>query len=315
MIHIFLKLKFAFVLTLVFAAFSVAQTTLPINDILNNTEKQTKVYREEFANLLADETKTFEEFDKNGQVKEKRVIESNFLVYQSTQNADKITEYRNVIKVDGKNVGESEQRASDFFEKVLKSTTAEKELDRIRDESNRYDKTLDISGYTLYQAIFIPEKLRADFDFKLLSNQTFNGRNVFVFEYQQIKDNSFIAINDKSKKDATVNIDLGGFGKDVNGRFRGKLFIDAETFEVLYEKRETTIQPPKLSNPFVIMSAELEYQKNELNILVPKRILIEDFTFKIKGKEKNVESKKRTRLTFDYTKFTRSNVEVEGEVK
>jgi hypothetical protein len=50
---------------------------------------------------LAVETKTFEKYDKNGELKDETVIESNFFVYQSSKDEKTSAELRNVIKATG----------------------------------------------------------------------------------------------------------------------------------------------------------------------------------------------------------------------
>ncbi|HEX8638236.1 MAG TPA: hypothetical protein VF692_09250, partial [Pyrinomonadaceae bacterium] len=84
---IFAALAFI-LLTSVFAYAQNSAPTAPmtppsLETILSESQKQSEAYRESFRNLLAEETKTFEEFDKNGALNEKTTVKSNFLVYQS----------------------------------------------------------------------------------------------------------------------------------------------------------------------------------------------------------------------------------------
>ncbi|MCA1624632.1 MAG: hypothetical protein LC778_12705 [Acidobacteria bacterium] len=155
-------------------------TPFSMENALTEAEKQTDVYRENFNNLLAEETKTFEEYKKDGALKNSRAIESNFLVYQSANNPGSVVEYRNVTRVDGKTVGDSEKRAQDFFEKVLKSSTADQELKKIQQESSRYDKNLDISGLTLNQAPVLLAHIRPFFDFQFLGKENIGGSKVII---------------------------------------------------------------------------------------------------------------------------------------
>ncbi|HXH69942.1 MAG TPA: hypothetical protein VNI60_06290, partial [Pyrinomonadaceae bacterium] len=94
---------------------------LTIETILPEAEKQAINYQQSFLNLLGEETKTFEDFDKNGNAKNSRVIVSNLIVYQSPKNESIITEYRNITKVDGKSVSNTDKRIQDFFEELGKS--------------------------------------------------------------------------------------------------------------------------------------------------------------------------------------------------
>jgi len=289
-------------------------TPVSLETILTEAEKRTVSYRENFNSLLADETKTFEEFDKKGKPDDKRTVESNFLVYQSAKDPEKIFEYRNVVRVDGKTVG-GDKRAEDFFEKVLKSTTADKELDRVRTESNRYDKGLDISGLTLNQAVILAPNLRPVFDFKLLASEIIEGNEVFVVEYRQNADSPDIAIGAANENKAKINIEVGK-DKNLNGRLRGKLWIDARTFQLWREESEVIVQPNVIRNPLTAQTNTFEYQKSDFGILVPKKIIVQSYFIKIKNKGEEVIHFLQTRATFEYTKFTKSDVEVKsGEVK
>ena len=97
----------------------------------------------------------------------KRTVESNFFVYQSSKDGKTSSELRNVIKVDDELVPDSQARADRFLGELQKTKTVEKELEKIQDESLRYDKNFIISGLTLYQAIPLVENMRPYFDFKL----------------------------------------------------------------------------------------------------------------------------------------------------
>jgi len=289
-------------------------TPVTLEGILTEAEKQTQNYRQAFNSLLAEETKTFEEYNKDGEAKKRRSVESNFLVYQSTKNENFITEYRNVVKVDGKAVGDSNKRAEDFFENVLKSTSAESELDKILEESTRYDKTLNISGFTLYQSPILTAYIRPAFDFRLNGRETFNGRTVYSINYQQKSKSPYVLFNEKvaftDKIYINYEIELPKQIKEPNALLRGKLWIDAETFEVLREELEQTIQPKGATNPLVVLRTELEYQKNEPGLVTPKKITLT--YYEVRRKDEQLTVQKDTVATFEYTKFTKSDVEVKS---
>ena len=110
-----------------------------------------------FRDLLAAETKTFERYEKNGDLDDQTKVESNFFVYQSSKDGKTSSELRNVIKVDDELVPDSQARANRFLGELQKAKTVEKELEKIQDESLRYDKNFIISGLTLYEAIPLVE--------------------------------------------------------------------------------------------------------------------------------------------------------------
>jgi len=324
----FRKIIYAAILTALTAIFTFAQTPAPmptpqpsptpvsLKTILTEAEKQTIAYRENFANLLAEEAKVFEKYDKKGKAGDKRTVESNFLVYQSAKDANSISEYRNVTRVDGKTVGDNEKRAEDFFEKVLKSTTADKELERIREENSRYDKNLVINGITLNQAVVLAAHIRPFFDFKIVGREQFEGREMFVVSYQQKSKSPYISVNEDNKSDKLFiefDVDTPGSVKELSALLRGELWIDAETYDVWRERRELTVQPTGAANPFVVIEISFDYQKSENIGITPKRIVL--INYALKRKDEELKVLKQTQATFEYTKFTKSDVEVKsGEV-
>jgi hypothetical protein len=289
-----------------------APTPVTLEMILTEAERQTQNYRQAFNSLLAEETKTFEEYGKNGEAKKRRTVESNFLVYQSTRNENLIIEYRNVVKVDGKSVGDSAKRAEDFFENVLKSTTAETELEKILVESTRYDKTLDISGFTLNQSPILAAHIRPALDFRLSGQETLNGRKVYAITYLQKAKSPYLLFNERpantDKLYINYEVELPKQIKDPNALLRGKLWIDAETFEIWREEREQTIQID--GSPTVVFRTEFEYQKNEPGFVTPKKITLT--YYELKRKDEQYMTVKDTVATFEYTKFTKSDVEVKS---
>jgi hypothetical protein len=287
-----------------------------LETILTEAEKQTILYRENFSNLLAEETKTFEKYDKKGKLDETRTVEANFLVYQSAKNPNFIAEYRNVTKVDGKIVGDNEKRAEDFFEKVLKSTTADKELEKIRTENSRYDKDLVINGITLNQASVLAAHMRPFFDFKVIRRVQIEGREMYLISYQQKSKSPYIFVNESGTSDKSFlefDVDAPGSAKDLAALLRGQYWIDAETYEVWRERRELTLQPIGATEPFVVMETDFDYQKSENIGITPKKIVLTDY--ELKRKDGAFRIIKETRATFEYQKFTKSGVDVKsGEV-
>jgi len=295
-------------------------TPVTLDIVLASAGNQTVSYREEFKNLLGEETKTFESFDKNGKSKKQIVVESNFIVYQSPKDETQVGEYRNVVKVDGKTVGDNEKRATNLFENLAKSASAQTELEDIQKESSRYDKTLDINGFTLFQVPVLAEHIRPFFDFRLDGQEMVDGNDVYVVSYQQKSKSPFVIFNDDQPKPAKlyVSYDVGvpKFIQEPNALLRGKIWIDKQTFQIRRERRELTIQPSEQTTPLLVNETELEYQPSEVGILTPKRIVFTDYNVKSKDKGKTISAVLDTKATFVYTKFTKSEVDVKsGEVK
>ena len=302
------------------ATVSATATPTPLETIVAEAEKQTRNYREEFKNLLGDETKTFETFDKKGQTKKQTVVESNFIVYQSPKDENLVTEYRNVVKVNGKAVGDSDRRATNLFENLANSASAQQELENVQKESSRYDKTLDINGFTLFQSPVLAEHARPFFDFALDAPETIDGAEVYVVSYRQKSKSPYVIFNDDQPKPdklfVSFDVDAPDSITEPNALLRGKIWIDKATFQIRRERRELTIQPAALSAPLVVNETDIEYQPSEVGILTPKRIVFTDYNVKSKNKGQDISAVLDTKATFVYTKFTKSDVEVKsGDVK
>jgi len=285
---------------------------MSLETVLAEAEKQTLNYREVFNNLLATETKTFEKYDKNGDLKNRTIVESLFFVYQSSKDEKTSSELRNVVKVDDKLVPDSQARADRFLGELQKTKTVENELEKIQDEGSRYDKTLKISGLTLYEAIALSPNLRPSFEFKLLGNENYQGNEVFIVSYQQTKKSPFITINEKQSKDrglkANFDASLPGSLKKTDVFLRGKLWIDAKTFQIWREERQLAVQT---AEPIVTMETIFEYQPSEYGIFVPKQISLLENSIKKNSKDDQYGAVKNSRVTFDYSKFRKSEVDVQ----
>ncbi|HQU85077.1 MAG TPA: hypothetical protein PKY59_18190 [Pyrinomonadaceae bacterium] len=304
----FRKFIFLAVLT-IFGSFSVSAQTADLQTILTEAQKQTDFYRETFRNLLAEETKTFEEFDKNGISDKRSVVKSNFLVYQSGKDATKTAELRNVIEVDGKTIPNSQKRSDELFAELEKSETYESELKKIVKESLRFDKTWEINGVTLNEGFVLHPNFRSSFDFKLVGSENLPEGSFYVVNYRQNKSNPNIIINGKPSKtnDLTlqVQINVPSSLKKEELILSGKLWIDAKTFQILREERNIV---PKSNDLLILHTTNLEYAPSEYGILVPKTIALTFFD--AKKQNNNLSMIKDTVVNFDYSKFRKTETDI-----
>jgi hypothetical protein len=289
---------------------------LSANEILDKGVGQTRIYLETFKNLLSSETKTFEVYDKKGEIKKRRTITSSFIVYQLSKGGGRIAEYRNVLAVDGKTLDKTDERAQDFFERVEKAESSGQELGAIEKESLRYDDPIQINGLTLFQSLATAKNLRPLFEFTLEGKQIFNGAEVYVISYRQTQGSPDITLNSNEQRPGdriTLNMVVEVDGNPVlNERMRGKFLIDAATFRLWREEREITVQPAGFDVPLAAIREDFDYQNSDFEMLVPKKIT--HTHYRIKTKEKLAV--KEVRVTFEYSKFTRPDVEVKGaEIK
>ncbi len=289
-----------------------AQTSPNLETILSEAQKQTEFYKETFRNLLAEETKVFEEFDKDGNSDGRTAVKSIFLVYQSGRNANVTTELRNVVEVNGKLVPNSQKRSDDFLAELEKTTTLEKELNKIQREGAKYDKTIEVYGLTLNEAVVLSPNIRPFFEFKLLGRENYQGNDVYIISYQQTRKSPYIVINGKDSvsNEAGLNFkfDIPGSLKNNDNFLRGKLWIDAKDFQLRREEQELTVNSPA---PLTLLTAGFEYQPSNYGILVPKTISLTTFELKKQKRDGNFISIKDTSVNFDYSKFRQTNVEVQ----
>jgi len=314
----FMKKSILGALTIIFiGAIGVfAQAPLPsptpppaLDAILTESQKQTDFYRETFKNLLADELKTFEEFDKKGNSDKKSTVKSSFLVYQSGKNAKTTAELRNVLEVNGKLIPDSQKRGEEFLAELDKQTTLESELKKLEKESSKYDNSWTVYGLTLNEAVSLAPNLRPNFDFKLVGTENYQGNEVYVVSYQQTKKSPNITVDNKNLSPdqfyLSFGLDLPGSLKKEGVFLRGKLWIDAKTFQIWREEQELTAQ---IAQPLVVLSTIFEYQTSDYGILVPKNIVLTVYNAKKDGSK--YYTVKDTTIGFEYSKFRQTNVDV-----
>src|SRR5215203_3712793 len=283
----------------------------PLNVILDSAALKSENYREAFKNLLANELKTFEQFDNKGDSDKKTVVKSSFLVYQSGKSATSTAELRNILEVNGSPIPDSQKRGEEFLAELDKQTTLERELKKLQSESSKYDKTWLVYGLTLNQAVALKPQLRPVFDFQLVGREILDGNDVYVVSYQQKTKSPRITVNEKSNlgpNEVSVNFNIGipAELKKTDKFLRGKLWIDAKTFQVWREERELTA---RISDPVMLLTNVFEYQSSGFGILVPKSITMTIYNAK-KEKGDRFSSVKDMVMNFEYSNFRQTNVEV-----
>lgn len=179
-------------------------------------------------------------------------------------------------------------------------------------EGSRFDEEISLSLFTLYQSVALAENLRPFFEFKIEGKETMAGSDVYVVSFQQIKDSPYI-ITDAKKEPADgkltlkYDVDFNG-GRDVNGRLRGKFWIDANTFQVWQEQRNLTIQPEGFPAPVVFAENIFDFQKSDFGILTPRKISYAQYRLD----KKDRDARKEASVTFEYDQFTKPDVEVKS---
>jgi hypothetical protein len=278
-------------LGLIFLPLVYAQTVTPTaQTLITKYLTRADEYSATFKNLTTEETKYIEDFDADGKLKKQRTIVSELLVYQPMRGDSIPAEYRSVRSVDGKPLPDPEKRALKMFDDIAKAGSVNDEWERVRKEWAKYDGEYTWWGFTINQAV----ALRGSRDycvFALLGQEEIAGRKTHVVFYRQVAPSPSYTgptylVNSIRKFDRY---------RDYPALFVGKLWLDAETFQLHREERAMGIYAPNekvnfvtygqlrdlLSSPrasefnnLVVARWRLAYQPSEFGIMTPKEIEI-----------------------------------------
>lgn len=306
--QIFILILLVFVLAI--APFAQLPPALTVSEVVNRASTRRLVYVDEFKNLISQETKSFEIYDKKGAIRKRRTVDSTFLVYQLSRDEKRIAEFRNVISVDGKPLSSVDKRAASLFESISRSESSKKELEKLQNESLRFDEELFITDLTLFQAVALAENMRPYFEFRLAGKESIDGVEVYVLSYRQVKKSPYIFMDPKMQPtdgSLSVYFDVGRkFNGDAGERLSGTFWIDASTFQVRRELRALTLKPDGVSTPVKFAETTFEYQNSDFGILTPQKITHAQYRI---DPDKRTSSKEAV-VAFVYDKFTKPDVEV-----
>jgi hypothetical protein len=272
---------------------------LPQQDVIQRASLGISEYKAKFKDLTAEELQTVEEFDDKGNLKKQRRIAADLFIYQSQLDPTQMVEYRDVKAVDGVAIKKRDTRLVHLLNKSAKADSVKKELDRINRESRRYDLNYSMYGMTLNQGLLLIENLRASFEFKVAGHEQVSGHDSVVIEYEQVSPNADIAM-----KLTSLPSELKG----ADTRYRGRLWLDAETSQIRREVREMVIVHPSLTRPLLLMKYDLDYVDSRFGFLTPQRIVISTYNHGHTGADKKPELLLGGRVTFEYGAFTKFDV-------
>ena len=283
-------------------------TRAELESFLKRAAAATEQYSETFKNLTAEETKTFEDYDKKGRVEAVRKIRSAFIVYQSPKNAE-VNEFRNVLEVNGKNVARSDAEMEELFKKLSQEGYVAGEWQKIIRDGVRFDGKSSAWGMTLWQESPLG-KLKPFFEFTVAGKEILADRNVIVIEYRQTKPTLLIKFNPtredwiKEPQGREYHAPVSEAFLPANPKIVGKLWLDAETGQIWRNEFKIIIAPPQLSEPLDAMALVCEYQPSEFGILVPRKFF---YTFnRITGSsEINLSVVRDRTMLFEYSKFSK----------
>lgn len=273
-------------------------TPAEVKELIRLANLRINEYRDKFKDLTADEEQKVEEYDGEGKLKRQRLIVSDLIIYQSQLDPSSMSEYRNVRMVDGVAVAKRDERLVNLFGRLAKADSVKKELDRINRESRRYDLDNSFYGLTLNEGLLLSENLLPSFQFTDAGREQIKGRDVVVLQYQQVARSPHL----------TLKISLPDELKGAESRYRGRLWLDAETAQLWREERELTLQHPSVSRPLILMRFEFEYTDSSFGILTPQRIVFSTYNKGRVGPDKVPEQRVVGKITFQYSGFRRFDV-------
>lgn len=251
-----------------------------------------------FKDLTAEETKTVERVRESGEASRRRQIVSDLIVYRSVLDNGSMAEYRDVRTVDGAPVEGRQERVVALFERQSRSGSVREELARVNREGSRYDLDRTVGGLTIAQGLPLQPWARSFFDFTLAGQERVGGRDTIVVAYQQAVPNPRFGF------DFSLPSEL----KRAAPLYRGRLWLDAETHQVLREVREVAVQS------VVIQRTEFEYAQSRFGIALPTRIVFSTFQ-RFGRNDAGPTSSLDYRITFAYGPFRRFTTSSdEGEI-
>jgi hypothetical protein len=281
-------------------------------EVLRSALASIAEYKSTFRNLIATETRQFKIFDTDGRLKKQRVVRSTFIVFPLNEQPGLTEEFRQIIEVDNRAVGNVEKRAEIFFEKIARSRNDAELRQRIRDESFRFDP-VEIIGYTTSPGLCLLGNVQNAFRFSTFSEENLDGHLTLRVDCDQAAPTDSIRLS-KSEvlpdSRAAADIDAGGDFKNAGDlRMRASLWVDRETFRLRREIREFSVLNYKTQKRIVIQRAEFIFRDSAFGILTPQRILIDLFRLR----RRNSEMYRDTRIEIDYSEFSKPEVEVESK--
>ncbi len=274
---------------------------------LDRTAEQSAIFRETFRNLIADESKTFASFGKDGNPGKRTTVKSALLIYVS--KADRPAELRVVKEVDGTPIPDAAKRGEEFLAEMDRVKTDESLLKKLEKESTRHDPTYTIYGLALHQGNVLDPWLRKAFMFAPAGESVIDGHRVMAFSYAQSAPNDYVAFNskppDSSKPALIFDLDLPKSVKRSDLRLFGTIWVDVETYRIRKEERGVYFDAEK-SVP--LLTERFEYADSEFGILLPRSISL--VFNELKRKDGKYTIRSHDSVLFEYSNYRKTNVEV-----
>jgi hypothetical protein len=283
-----------------------AQTEL--SDLLDRASKRVEEYRSLFNDLTAEEIKTTEIFNRRSEVTEKKVVLSDFFVYQSRFNDHAMYEYRPARSINSKTVANREENVQKLFNKLARADTVEKEGEILFEENRKGHLRYWYFHLTLNPAGAFYKQSQVYYDFEIIGRDEIEGRETVIIGY--------------TWKDARPLNHRELIGKRMSSdfksgilRFRGRYWLDAESARMLRLESEDTLEFNDTKEPLVAIRRLYEYAPGSYGITVPKRIVVDLFLDSWREKDGARRLSRDCRIAYEYGPFQRFSVTSKEEEK
>jgi len=279
-----------------------------LSNFLDRASRRGEEYRLLFKDLTAEETKTTEVFNRRGEVTEKKVVLSDFFVYQSRFNEQWIYEYRPARSINAKPVANREENVQKFFNKLARADTAEKEGEILYEENRKGHLRYWYFHLTLNPAgAFYKESQRYN-DFEIIGREEIEGRETIIVAYTR-KDTW--PLNPRELIGKRMSSDF----KSGILRRRGRYWLDAETARMLRHESEAILEFDDTKEPLVAIREIFDYAPSSYGITAPKRIVVDLFLDSWREKDGARRLSRDCRITYEYSPFQRFSVTSKEEEK
>ena len=305
--HIFVF--FTLFLTLFTSAGGQKLSDSELQTFLAKATEKTSEYSDVFKNLTAEEVKTFEIFDEEGNLKSQKKVLSDLIIYEPENNKGNIGEFHNVRSVDGKKVNDGDKRALKVFAKLADAKSFAEELEKLNKESSRFDKGLKFYGLTSTQAVPLASNLISSFKFEEIGRESIEGREIIIVKFQQIAENPGI----------NLKVEAPDYLEISNKFYRGTIWLDLNSYRVLKFISEFVIDSAKFTEPLVLIKEEYFYQPSDFGIYLPRKIIVENFSPQISKQKQLLKTDKlkltpglQTRLSMEYKNYSKFDIKVKS---
>jgi hypothetical protein len=279
-----------------------------LSNILDRASRRVEEYKALFKDLTAEETRTTEVFNRRGEVTEKKVVLSDFFVYQSRFNDQAIYEYRPARSINAKPVANREENVQKFFNKLARADTAEKETEILYEENRKGHLRYYYFHMTLHPAAAFYEQSQHNYDFEIIGREEIEGRETVIIGY------TWKAPRPLNPRELIGKRMSSDFKRGIL-RFRGRYWLDAESARMLRAEHEDMLEFNDTKEPLVAIRGLYEYAPSSYGITTPKRIVVDLFLDSWREKDGARRLSRDCRITYEYGPFQRFNVTSKEEEK